>query len=128
MVLGLEPLLEAIHAALHLRGDLAGRLVHGWPSSACEHLNTEVKGEWIARAQVLTELGLHVLRQLHVLKHLSHAVHLVGAALDLQLLNEELFVLGRNTRLVQQSRGQLLHGLLQECVSTIQASEQVNDG
>ena len=66
-----------------------------------------------------TKLTLHVFRQLHVLEHLRHAVHLIGTALDLQFLNEELFVLGRNARLVQQPRGKLFHGLLQKCVSTI---------
>jgi len=43
LVFGFEPLLEAIHAAFHLRRDLASRFVHGRPGSTRQDLNTEVE-------------------------------------------------------------------------------------
>ena len=53
------------------------------------------------------EITLHGLAQLDVLEHLRHLVHLVGTALDLELLDELLFVVPRNRSLVEQSIAQL---------------------
>ena len=76
-----------------------------WPRTVGEDFAAEFNTCVLVRtSEVIDPLGLRFSAQRDVLEHLSHLVHLVGAALHLEFLNEKLLVFPREGCLIEQTR------------------------
>ena len=91
---------ETILTTLELWRKLTLNLIRLWPICLCEDLEAEIDGTSFCRCivlgNVLIVLGQEGSTQFDVSEHLRHVICVFWSALNLQLLQHELFGLLRN--------------------------------